>query len=416
VAISRAQTRENVKIALRAIRGQMGRTLITVTIIALGISALVAFNTAAEGLKSTIATEFTFLGSNTFQVKSKNSGFKSHSRGKSLKQYKPFSFRQAMDFKELYEYKAVVSISALGDFMAIVKYNSKKTNPNVQLYGGDANYLKMAGYNIGLGRNFSAQDISLGGNVVVIGSTIAEKLFDTPEEAIEKTLTVGSHKYTVIGVLEEKGSAIGFSKDNICLIPISTLKKRYATDRTNYSINVIVEDVDELDDAISAAEGTLRVVRKDGTGEEDSFEIERSDALATQLDDMMGGVTVAVTTIGIFTLFAAGIGLMNIMLVSVTERTKEIGLRKAIGASAALIKRQFLIEAIVIGQIGGLVGILLGIGLGNLISLQLNSEFTVPWGWILVGVGLSGMTSVISGYYPAKKAANLDAIESLRYE
>lgn len=416
MALFNASTKENIKIALRAIRGQLLRTIITVIIIALGITALVAFNTAATGLKSTLAGEFTSLGSNTFTVRAKNTGMKVSHDGRSRKSYSRFTYREATEFRKLFTYDAIVSISSIGDFMAIIKHKSKKTNPNVQVYGGDEDYLKMAGFEVSTGRVFSKQDVELGRNVVIMGSEVAGKLFDIPEQAVDQVVSVGDDKFTVIGVLQTKGNSLGFSKDNLCLIPISNLKKKYGHQNTNYTINVVTEDAAKIDDAISEASGILRVVRRDAPEDEESFEIVKSDAILGQLDDIMSFVTVGVTFIGILTLFAAGIGLMNIMLVSVTERTREIGVRKAIGASAKSIRRQFLIESIVIGQIGGAVGIVFGIAVGNLIALALDWDFSIPWFWIILGVVLCMITSVASGYYPAKKASNLDPIESLRYE
>lgn len=416
MALITAQNRENIQIALRAIRGQLLRTVITVIIIALGICALVAFNTAAEALKGTMAKEFTFLGSNTFRVRAKNSGYMANRKGRSLKRYQPFSYQEAVQFKSIYEHDALVSISAMGDFMAILKYGSKKSNPNIQVYGGDDQYVEMAGYTIEFGRNFSQQDLLKGTNVVILGSSACDKLFDQREEALDKVIAIGDHKYNVIGILEEKGSSIGFSKDDVSLIPLTTLKKIYATANTAYNINIVVPDIAKMDDAISEAKGALRVARKDAPGEEESFEIERSDSLSTQLDELLAIPSTGITVIGLLTLFAAGIGLMNILLVSVTERKKEIGLRKAVGASAKQVRRQFLIESIVIGQIGGLFGILLGVAIGNIIAMSLDSAFTIPWGWVIGGVILCVLTSVASGYYPAKKASNMDPIESLRYE
>lgn len=416
MALIKAATRENVKIAWRAIRGQLLRTIITVLIIALGITALVAFNTAASGLKSTLAGEFSDLGSNTFTVRAKNTGMRVNSDGRVRKSYPKFTYRQATDFRELFDFDATVSISALGDFTAVVKHGAEKTNPNVQVYGGDEDYPEIAGFEIEHGRIFSQQDVSLGRNVVILGAETAMKLFQEPFQALNKVVAVGDDKYTVIGTFTAKGTSFGFSQDNLCVIPLSTLKKKYGHKNTNYKINVVTHDAQKIDDAISEASGILRVVRGDKPGDEESFDIVKSDAILEELDSIMIFVTLGVTFIGVLTLFAAGIGLMNIMLVSVTERTREIGVRKAIGASAQSIRRQFLIESVVIGQIGGLFGIIFGITVGNIIAFALDWDFTIPWFWIILGVILCMITSVAAGYFPARKAAQLDPIESLRYE
>jgi putative ABC transport system permease protein len=416
MSIFGSSTSESIKIALRAIRGQLLRTIITVTIIAFGIMALIVLNTIAEAMESKIATEFSVLGSNTFQVYAKHSRSHGRQQGIEQKSYDPFDYVQARRFADEYDFDALVSVSAMGSGMGLIKYGSKKTNPNVQVMGGDANYLPLSGYEVASGRNFSLTDIENGANVVILGADVVAKLFEEFENPLDKEVFVGSYRYVVIGVLQSKGTSLGFATDNNTFIPISNLKKNFATKSTNYSINVQVKDPSDMEQAISEAYGVLRVVRGDKLGQEESFEIEKSDSLVETLSEAKGVITVGILAIGLITLFAAGIGLMNIMLVSVTERTREIGVRKAIGASAATIRKQFLIEATVLGQLGGLIGIVIGILVGNAIGSLLEAEFIIPWLWIVVGVTLCLITSMASGYYPARKAAELDPIESLRYE
>jgi putative ABC transport system permease protein len=407
---------ENIRVALRSVRSQILRTILTVAVIAFGIMALVAMLTATAALESKVIMEFQRLGSNTFTVFAKNTRNHGGMDGVQAKAYDPFSYFEASEFKDDFGFEATTSISAIGAFNTIIKWESEKTNPNVILRGVDDHYLDLAGYDLSHGRNFSKTDITNGTAVAIIGADVVTKLFDEFESPINKIITIANYKYTVVGVLASKGTSLGIASDNMAVIPISNLKKNFATKNTEYSINVMVDDPKQLDKAVTEASGLLRVVRGDRLGEEDSFEIEKSDAMAQELNDMLGKVSIGAAVIGVITLIGAGIGLMNIMLVSVTERTREIGVRKSIGATAKRIRQQFLIEAIVIGQLGGLVGILLGVIAGNSLSLFMETPFTIPWGWMLLGVVLCIVTSLISGYYPARKAARLDPIESLRHE
>jgi putative ABC transport system permease protein len=407
---------EYIRIAVVAIRSQMVRASLTMAIIAVGIMALVGILTAIEAVKDKITSEFSRLGSNTFTVISTNSQSRGQQRGIQEKRYEPISYTEALQFSASYEYDALTSISANGSMNAIVKHKSNKTEPNVRIIGGDQEYLDLSGYEIESGRDFSPGDIDQGLNVVILGKDVQDKIFSAFENPVGKEVSIGSDKYIVIGTLLSKGNSMGFSGDNQCIIPVSSLRKNFASEGTNYAINVLVKDPEKLEEAINEATGLLRIIRKDPFKGESSTEIVKSDNLASKLIESIGLITIIATAIGFITLLGAGIGLMNIMLVSVTERTREIGVRKAIGASSSAIRRQFLIESVLISQLGGLFGLILGLLMGNIVATLIGAGFTIPWGWMLLGIVMCFIVGVASGYYPAKKASELDPIEALRYE
>lgn len=407
---------EYIRIAVVAIRSQMVRAVLTMGIIAVGIMALVGILTAIEAVKDKITSEFSRLGSNTFTVVSANSQMQGRQMGIQQKRYEPISYNEAMQFSEQYAFDAITSISANGSMAATVKHGSSKTQPNVRIIGGDQEYLGLSGYEIESGRDFSAGDITQGFNVVILGKDVKDKIFSAFENPVGQEVSIGNDKYTVIGTLRSKGNSMGFSGDNQCIIPVSSLRKNFASENTSYSINVLVKDPDKLEDAVSEAQGLLRIIRRDALGAESSTEIMQSDNLANTLIESISLVTIVATAIGFITLLGAGIGLMNIMLVSVTERTREIGVRKAIGASSSAIRRQFLFESVLISQMGGVFGLVLGLLMGNVVAKLIGAGFTIPWGWMLMGIAMCFIVGVASGYYPAKKAAELDPIEALRYE
>jgi len=408
------QFSENLKVASQSLKVNKLRAILTILIIAIGIMALVGILTAIDAIRSSLNSNFSNLGSNTFRITSWS--IKQGRSDRNKIEYKDISFREAMEFKKKYAFPSTISISMRGSQQAVIKYKSKKSNPNIALFGVDENYFAVSGYEIEQGRNFSFHEATLGSFVVIIGKEIQTTLFPNNENPIGKKILIGNGRYTIIGILKSKGSNFGGGGDKICFVPIQNARSQFTNGNNSYTINIMPQSPQYLDEAIAEAEGLFRVIRKLKAGDENNFEISKSDSLVNMLMDNIKYVTIAATLIGIITLIGASIGLMNIMLVSVTERTREIGTRKAMGAKPSVIRQQFLFEAIYIGQLGGLLGIILGVLVGNIIALAIDGPFVIPWLWIIGGVLLCFIVSVVSGYIPANKAAKLDPIEALRYE
>ncbi|MFY0605403.1 MAG: ABC transporter permease [Cyclobacteriaceae bacterium] len=407
---------ENVKEGINSVKANKLRTILTAAIIAIGITSLVGILTAIEGIQSSINDSFSNLGANTFDMESVRANRGSRD-GKEAKVFPPLTYDDLIRFKEKYS-AGVVSVNAFVSFTAEVKRGSKKTNPNSRIQGGDENYLVVDGFDISKGRGFSQTEVQNGGMVVIIGREIRDALFTKEEDPINKNIKFQGSNFKVIGVLEPQGGTSGNgSVDRMCLVPILTARRLAAGRSLRYEATIAVNDASNMDAATGLATGLMRSIRRDPVKQENSFQITVNQSLAERLGEITGYLRVGGFTIGFITLLGASIGLMNIMLVSVTERTREIGVRKALGATPLKIRQQFLIEALVICQMGGIGGIILGIAIGNLTSsLISDGGFVIPWIWIAFGVTVGMIVGLISGYLPAHKASKLDPIDSLRFE
>ncbi len=407
--------KENISIALDSIKANRLRALITMLIIAIGITALVGILSAIDAIKNGINNNFTSMGANTFTIRNADINIRVGRKGRKAKTFDNIKFKEALRFKNEFNFPVITSVSTMASMASRIKYGNKKTNPNIQVFGSDENYILTAGYDLEQGRNFNAYEVNSGASIVIIGKDIEKALFDN-QSAIDKLIKIGPARYKVVGVLKSKGNSAGFGGDKLCIIPLTNARQYFGGQDMSFTINVLTKSSSMLDNILNEAKATFRRIRKIPTTGVDNFDIVKSDNLASLLIGNLKTVTLGATIIGLITLLGAAIGLMNIMLVSVTERTREIGVRKALGATKQAIKYQFLIESTVICVMGGLIGILFGIIIGNVISFALNTGFFIPWFWIITGVIICIAVGLISGYLPAKRASELDPIDSLRFE
>ncbi len=405
---------ENISEAFLSIKNNILRSLLTLLIIAVGITCLVGILSAIDAILFSMSDNFNKLGANTFRIKPTNQTIKTTNKGKKEIDAPSIAFEQAVEFKDKFKFSgASVSIDSRCESTATIRYSDKKSNPNVSIMGVDENYFNTTSLELSVGRNFGVSE----SNKVIIGADIVKVLFDGKDEkALGKQISVNTDKYIVAGVVKSKGSSSGGGGDRIVYLPLLISKYKYGYADKNYNINIAMSNAAMVDNAINDAIGIMRNVRNLNALEQNDFEIRKSDSILQQLKDMTSILRLATVIIALLTLLGASIGLMNIMLVSVTERTKEIGVRKALGATSNNILIQFLIEAIVICIMGGIVGILLGICIGFGVTLLIKGKFLIPWAWMLLGIVVCIIVGIVSGLYPALKASKLDPIDSLRYE
>ncbi len=418
-------------LAYRTVRSNKLRTGLTVAIIAFGIMALVGIITAIKAMNQKFTESFSTMGANGFTIRFKErqirfghddrSDLKVAKKGKKKEKTsnlgKPITIEQADEFRKYYTFPATTGVSVFVNRNTIVSYSIKKTTPNVLLLGADENYLLLNGFKLSAGRNLNQTDVQSARNLCLLGHDVASKLFkDNVESAVNAIIRVNDIPYRVLGVLASRGSSFGFSRDNVVILSYENIDRNFSTNVSSYTLAVMTDDIRKVTEAMGEAEGTFRAIRKLNTTEESNFVLDRNDAIVERAMRSLGFLTISATVIGLITLIGAAIGLMNIMLVSVTERTKEVGLIKAIGGKSKFVRRQFLLEAIIISLLGALFGILLGITVGNLFSIVLKTGFVVPWNWIIYGIVICTIVGLLAGLYPALKAGRLNPIDALRYE
>lgn len=404
---------ENLNVAIKSIKTNRLRSALTILIIAIGITSLVGVLTATDALKGEVFSSYEKMGMTSFYIGQKRIAAQT-SDHKRIRNNKEITYFQARSFKERFDEPCAVTIFT--GVSATIKYGAQSSTPVMSVMAADENYLEYMNSSVAQGRGILESDVEMASYICIIGTSVAKSLF-LNEPPLGKVLSIGGVRYEVVGIIKTMGAAFGNSLDNEVVIPVSNARSHFMGANTSFVVGAIPrllsEDMTPLYDK---AEQLFRSIRRLSPIDESDFDLVRSDAMLSDLTDVMGTITMAAAIIGLITLLGAAVGLMNIMLVSVKERTNEIGVRKAIGASASLIKQQFLLESIVISQIGCALGVLIGISIGNATALFMGVPFIIPWLWILFAVIVCLIVGILSGYIPAVRAANLDPIEALRYE
>lgn len=405
---------ENIVQSLESLKQNKLRSGLTLLSVAIGVFSIISVGTLVGSLNATVNNKLDELGENTFFV-TKTPSF---STGRDWRKYhsrKNISYKQYKELKKRMTLTDQISplITSAGFTVQFEKY---KTDPDVMLIGADEYYFKNNNFKIESGRPIVEFDINNVSEIAIVGKDVLLKIFKNNENPIGKKIKIKNHQYTIAGVLEPKGATMGRSEDNLVCIPVTTFIKYYSSEDESLQLTLKAESKELLSKTMDESIGHLRSIRGVKPSDENDFELATNESLSDQFSSFTDYLFYFGFICGSISILAAGVGIMNIMLVAVKERTKEIGVRKAVGAKKGVILTQFIIEAITLSQIGGIIGIFGGIAVGGLASVAFGFTFAIPWAWVVVSVTICTILGVLSGYYPARKAANLDPIEALRYE
>jgi putative ABC transport system permease protein len=408
--------KETMAMALASLGANKLRSALTMTGITIGVFSVISVMTAIGALQSSIESGISFLGSNIFQfAKFPPNGNASGNVAKKFENRRNVTYREGLRYCELMQDRAREICLKTFDFNGQAVYNGLKTPPKLTVVGSNKSFLTANAYTLGYGRNISDEDVELSRRVLVVGKAIEKRLFPH-ESPLGKEIRLSGHTFTIIGVLEEKGTSFGQSQDDICVLPITRFFENYG--EAKRTVNIATQSFTQEDyvRTLDRGVGAMRIARGLRANQPNDFEIYSNDSLKSAFTSIAGVVRIGAFVISFIALVAAGIGIMNIMLVSVTERTKEIGVRKSIGARSRDILRQFLTEAVFISEAGGILGIILGVIGGDLLAAWLKVDLIFPYGWALAGLIVCSAIGIGFGLYPAYRAASLDPIEALRFE
>lgn len=400
-------------IAVQSIVNNKLRTSLTILGVVVGIFSIIVIMTIITMLQSSIEDGLSMLSKNTFQIQ-KHEPMQGPGHNRSDRNRKDITIEEAIRLKELLTQARFVGAEQW-QFGKVVKFGNLETNPNISVAGATVDAMRTNDWNVDYGRDLRENDVQYSSNVCLLGPEIVDKVFPSVNP-IGQVVRVDNKPLKVIGVLQKQPAMFGESRDNYIVMPITTWQSIYGKYGRSVNITVTAPNKESYNDVIESAIGHFRKIRKVSAGEPDDFYIFSNESMITQVNTITGPIKIGALAVSLVALIAAGVGIMNIMLVSVTERTKEIGIRKAIGARKSSILVQFLIEAVILCIVGGLAGIALGIGVGNFAGSFLNAQMAIPYDWVLIGITMCVIVGLIFGTYPAYKAANLDPIEALRYE
>ena len=405
--------KESLRMAVEAIRQNKLRSILTLLGISIGVFSVIGVMTAIRTLESSVNSGLNIFGVNTFSIQKWPEIMVGHD-------WRKYRNRENIDYKQYEQFKNRAKLPSLisvieGGSIRNVRYRDKTVKKSIDIFGADEGTIRTMNTFIGDGRNFNRDDVRFSRNVCILGMDVVDRLFPF-EDPLGKKIQLKGLDYFVIGTAERKGEAFGRSQDNYLVVPISNYLERFSNHWTTLSINVEARSELEYSKTKDEAIGLMRAIRKVPPDKENDFEVVTNTEMIEQFSGFTSGVKLFALSISVIALLVAGIGIMNIMLVSVTERIKEIGIRKAIGATRQDILTQFLMEAVFLSEFGGIAGIILGVAGGNIVSFIFNIPAVIPIDWAFIGLFVCSIIGIGFGIYPAWRAANLDPIESLRFD